>query len=236
MGWIMPQEKISYEIKRRPRRRTVGIQISRDGQVYVLAPPGMNASDIESLIRVKSNWIEKHLARIKEKRINPVSESFKEGEKHLYLGRDYSLSFSPLIQERVKIEGNKIIIWSVIENDSQERCEKAKRQLQAFYEQQALTVLKAKVETFSQKMSLKPKGIQIKAVKTKWGSCNLKKILHFNWKLIFVAPALIDYVVVHELAHLKHFNHSAAFWNEVEKTIPDYKSCRRELRRMEWVL
>ena len=73
--------------------------------------------------------------------------------------------------------------------------------------------------------------VRIKNVKTIWGSCSSKKNLNFNFKLSFLPEALIDYVFVHELAHLKHMNHSKAFWSEVEKQIPDYKKRREELKR-----
>lgn len=238
MGGFMASEKamsFQYEVKRRPRRRSVGIQISREGKVYVLAPLGIRLSEIETMVKSRSEWVEKHLYRLKEKQNTVVEKHFEEGEAYFYLGKEYTLKFSASIEERVRLQDNEIIIW-FSEKDSATRRQKAKLQLHAWYQKQAFAYLEERVRWFSNVMNLHPKGIQVKTVQTKWGSCNLKKILFFNWKLILVSAELIDYVVVHELAHLKHFNHSSAFWNEVEKIIPDYKIRRRQLRQMEWVL
>ena len=92
-------------------------------------------------------------------------------------------------------------------------------------------IFKEKLNNFAEQMNVHFNMVRIKNVKTIWGSCSSKKNLNFNFKLFFLPEALIDYVFVHELAHLKHMNHSKAFWSEVEKQIPDYKKRREELKR-----
>ena len=92
-------------------------------------------------------------------------------------------------------------------------------------------IFKEKLNDFAKQMNVHFNMVRIKNVKTIWGSCSSKKNLNFNFKLFFLPEALIDYVFVHELAHLKHMNHSKAFWSEVEKQIPDYKKRREELKR-----
>lgn len=92
-------------------------------------------------------------------------------------------------------------------------------------------IFKEKLNDFAGQMNVHFNMVRIKNVKTIWGSCSSKKNLNFNFKLFFLPEALIDYVFVHELAHLKHMNHSEAFWSEVEKQIPDYKKRREELKR-----
>ena len=92
-------------------------------------------------------------------------------------------------------------------------------------------IFKEKLNDFAMQMNVHFNTVRIKNVKTIWGSCSSKKNLNFNFKLFFLPEALIDYVFVHELAHLKHMNHSKAFWSEVEKQIPDYKKRREELKR-----
>ena len=92
-------------------------------------------------------------------------------------------------------------------------------------------IFKKKLNDFAKRMDVHFNMVRIKNVKTIWGSCSSKKNLNFNFKLFFLPEALIDYVFVHELAHLKHMNHSKAFWSEVEKQIPDYKKRREELKR-----
>ena len=92
-------------------------------------------------------------------------------------------------------------------------------------------IFRQKLNDFAGQMNVHFNMVRIKNVKTIWGSCSSKKNLNFNFKLFFLPEALIDYVFVHELAHLKHMNHSKAFWSEVEKQIPDYKQRREELKR-----
>lgn len=92
-------------------------------------------------------------------------------------------------------------------------------------------IFRQKLNDFAGQMNVHFNMVRIKNVKTIWGSCSSKKNLNFNFKLFFLPEALIDYVFVHELAHLKHMNHSKAFWSEVEKQIPDYKKRREELKR-----
>lgn len=92
-------------------------------------------------------------------------------------------------------------------------------------------IFKEKLNDFAKQMNVHFNMVRIKNVKTIWGSCSSKKNLNFNFKLFFLPEALIDYVFVHELAHLKHMNHSKAFWSEVEKQISDYKKRREELKR-----
>lgn len=92
-------------------------------------------------------------------------------------------------------------------------------------------IFRQKLNDFAGQMNVHFNMVRIKNVKTIWGSCSSKKNLNFNFKLFFLPEALIDYVFVHELAHLKHMNHSKAFWGEVEKQIPDYKKRREELKR-----
>ena len=92
-------------------------------------------------------------------------------------------------------------------------------------------IFKKKLNDFAKQMNVHFNMVRIKNVKTIWGSCSSKKNLNFNFKLFFLPEALIDYVFVHELAHLKHMNHSKVFWSEVEKQIPDYKKRREELKR-----
>lgn len=106
-------------------------------------------------------------------------------------------------------------------------------QEEAQYKKQAKSYLQMKCGYFSQIMGLSPSEVKINSAKTRWGSCNRKGGINFTYRLLFVPEELIDYVVVHELAHLKEMNHSSRFWSVVEKTMPDYKERRKMLREYE---
>lgn len=96
--------------------------------------------------------------------------------------------------------------------------------------QQAGEVIRARAAYYAEKMGVKYNRIFIKEQKTRWGSCSVRGNLNFNWKLILTGDEQLDYVVVHELAHLKQMNHSPRFWREVEKILPDYRERRRRLK------
>jgi len=104
---------------------------------------------------------------------------------------------------------------------------------EAQYKKQAKAYLQQKCRYFSQIMGLKHGEVRINSAKTRWGSCNRKGNINFTYRLLFVPEDVIDYVVVHELAHLKEMNHSAGFWSVVEQTMPDYKARRKKLRECE---
>ncbi len=102
--------------------------------------------------------------------------------------------------------------------------------LEAFYRKKAREVITSRVEYYSPMIGKPYQGISIRDQKTRWGSCSSKGNLNFNWRLILAPPQVLDYVVVHELCHLLHMDHSPAFWQEVERICPDYKVCRRWLK------
>lgn len=104
---------------------------------------------------------------------------------------------------------------------------------EAQYKKQAKIYLQQKCRSFSEEMGLRHGEIKINSAKTRWGSCNRKGDINFTYRLMLVPEELIDYVVVHELAHLKEMNHSAGFWSIVEQTMPDYKDRRKKLREFE---
>ncbi len=104
---------------------------------------------------------------------------------------------------------------------------------EARYKKQAKAYLEMKCVHFSRIMGLSPGDVKINSAKTRWGSCNRKGGINFTYRLLFVPEELLDYVVVHEMAHLKEMNHSGRFWSVVEQTMPDYKARRKRLREYE---
>jgi predicted metal-dependent hydrolase len=102
------------------------------------------------------------------------------------------------------------------------------------HKKMAHALVKKKLEEFSQKYGLSCHKFFIRNQKTRWGSCSSRGILNFNYKLVFLPPHLLDYLLVHELCHLKELNHSNNFWAEVSRVIPDYLSCRRELKKFQF--
>lgn len=126
---------------------------------------------------------------------------------------------------------NKHIDWikSKLEQDKNKIIYSSKQVLES--KQKAKNYIFPKVEELAQKFWLKYNSIKITSAKTRWGSCTSKKNLNFSYRLILTTPKVIDYVIVHELAHLKHMNHSKRFWSEVESMMPDYKESEKWLKK-----
>ncbi|WP_035293056.1 SprT family zinc-dependent metalloprotease [Clostridium sp. KNHs214] len=133
--------------------------------------------------------------------------------------------------EQVYIDTGNLCV-SIAHNlyDNEARTQYVKEAIKKFYIKKAMNFFKERVEVFSKNMGIYPKKVTVKEVKTLWGSCSSKGNITLNWKLIMAPPYVIDYVVVHELCHLRHMDHSKDFWMEVEKVIPDYKYRRKWLK------
>ena len=163
----------------RSRRKTIAIQIDREGQVIVRTPYGITKRQVEEFLDEKKDW---------------------------------------LLQTRQRVEKRKTEQIPISEEVRREGIERAKR------------IFPERTAYFAKRMGVDYGRITIREQKTRWGSCSSKGNLNFNWKLVLLDPELLDYVVVHELAHRREMNHSVAFWKVVESELPDYRERRRRLK------
>jgi predicted metal-dependent hydrolase len=205
----------------RSKRKTVALYV-RDGKAEVRAPLSMPLRDIDKFVSSKSGWLSKRLSESKE-----------------LLARrgDFSVNYASLLAFRgalypVKIrEGDRAgfdgVSFYMPPGLSPERLKSACVKLYRLLAKRHLT---ERTRAFSERMSLKPSGVKINGAKTRWGSCSAAKSVNFSWRLIMADDALIDYVVAHELAHLKEMNHSPRFWATVESAIPDYRERKIRLK------
>lgn len=163
----------------------------------------------------------------------------------LYVGRDGSVVVRAPLQTSIENINNFVNNNQVWIQSTQKRilAMKADRQIielsskeEALYKMKAKEYLQQKCQLFSQKMGIQYGAVRINSARSRWGSCNSKGDINFTYRLIFAPEDLIDYVVVHELAHIKEMNHSANFWDIVEDTISDYKTRRKRLRDFQYQL
>lgn len=166
----------------RSSRKTISLEITRDGSVLVRAPYRMPMTRIQKFAEEKADWIERHRELMRER-----NEAVRPEER--------------LSKEEI-------------------------RQLAS----QALTVIPVRAEYYARKLEVTYGRITIRSQKTRWGSCSSKGNLNFNCLLMLTPPEVIDYVVVHELCHLREMNHSKRFWKEVEQILPDYRKQRQWLK------
>jgi len=205
----------------RAKRRTIALIIERDGSLTVRAPKRTTLKAIHSFIEEKSDWILRSREKLRAV-IQPHPKKYTDGEHFLFLGVDYELRLVPPQRPVLKFDGGFSLSTS-----AQERGEQAFTQ---WYKAQALTVFTERVNHYAALHGFEPRQIKISSAKTRWGSCSSNGTINFTWRLVMAPLEVVDYVVLHELAHLNVKNHSPRFWKLVETICPDYKRQRKWLK------
>ncbi len=215
--------QLNYQLERR-QRRTVGLKITADGLV-VHAPKRLSQSLLESLIAQKADWIQKKLIALNENKIPPLQ--WQHGEQLLLLGNTVTLALRHDVRSRA-VNHQPGILELAMPNHHEQPA--VARKVLLWYKKQALTDFSRRLEIFSAKLGVALPKLLLSSARTRWGSCNSKKEIRLNWRLLQAPPHLINYVICHELAHLKEMNHSARFWTVVASIYPDYKTAEKELK------
>ncbi len=214
---------IEYTL-RRSARKTASIYIERDGQVSILAPESLADYQIEELIEHKRRWIYTNLAEWNDLNAARVQRTYVNGQGFLYLGRSYRLKIVDEQDQPLKLLNG----YFCLRRDAQN--EHADKVFQKFYREKGQELIPTRVAKFQGGMGVSPDTVRIQELGNRWGSCTKEGNINFHWKCLMAPLSIVDYIVVHELAHLKHPNHSSFFWNEVDKTLPDYRDHEDWLR------
>lgn len=214
----------------RSSRKTIGIAIEKNGLVKVTSPFRVSEDYINQLLQQKAPWIFKKLVDI-ETRVDKTNKPkvFEEGESFSYLGKELKLKLfrsSTLKNPTVRRDGENLVI--ALPNNCE--VEKLKHALKQWYVAQFKLVTVERVKYYSEIIGVAPQRITIREQKTRWGSCSARGNINLNWKLIMASMEVLDYVVIHELCHMKQMNHSKEFWKLVEGVFPQHKSCRDWLK------
>lgn len=205
----------------RSKRRTIALIVEKDGSLTVRAPKRAAVVDIHTFILEKQEWLVRTQERMKSAVAAPKKE-YKSGETFLFLGKTYELAL--VKPQRPAL---KFVDGFTLGSTAQTRGERVFIQ---WYKEQALSVFSERVQIFSAQHGFLPKQVKISSARTRWGSCSPDGTLNFTWRLVMAPLDVVDYVVIHELVHLRVKNHSSRFWREVEKLMPDYKLRRKWLR------
>jgi predicted metal-dependent hydrolase len=218
-------------INRTKRKKTISIQI-KDGNVEVRAPFNLNQNEIDAFILKKERWIKNKILLQKSIKQLP-KKKFINGEVFKFLGKDLKLKINISGEKKTYLKNDYICLD--LKNNSENNKEKIKKELKLFYRSLSERILKERTLIESKKMNLKVKAIKVRSYKNRWGSCSSNGDISYNWKLIMAPEKIIDYVIIHELCHLIHFNHSRDYWEEVSKKIPNYKECREWLKSNQYL-
>jgi hypothetical protein len=219
---------IAYQLLPGANRQTIDIVIERDGLISVRAPLRMTPEQVDETVLSKRMWIYRSLAEWRDLNATRVAREWVNGESFLYLGNRYRLQLVNEQDEPLKLKDGRFqLLRSIIESGGKEAAHQA---FENFYRDKGLSRLTRRVRHFAGKVGVPPGMVFIKDIGYRWASCLKSGDLHFHWKCLMAPPTIIDYIVVHELCHLHHRDHSAAFWNEVDKVLPDYRDRKEWLR------
>jgi len=204
----------------RSKRKTLAIHIV-NGKVVVKAPMRLSLVDIERFVTLKKEWINNHLKRSIYKKRQRDNFEFNYGDAVLFLGKRYSI-----IAKNINKSGFDGECFFMPQGFNKTQIKMACIKIYRTY---AKKHIESRLEIFKAIMALSPESVKITNAKTRWGSCSIKRSISFSWRLMMADEDVVDYVIVHELAHLKEMNHSKKFWDIVEIVLPNYKDRRKKL-------
>lgn len=213
------------EVIRTSRSKSVDVRVE-EGAVSIVVPKGLTSDRITKILDDKQRWIKNkiHLQRD----VMPVSKKdYVSGESFSYLGRNYRLKVNRGHFKPVKLVQGRLVV--TVPNGI-EQPHVIRNALVRWYKHHAELKLQEKAKRYAAIIGVEPTSIGIKSFKSRWGSCSAKGKVDFNWTVIMAPNRYVDYVVVHELCHLIYHDHSAQFWKQVERVVPDYQDCREWLK------
>lgn len=213
-----------YTLERRARR-TVAIRVKPDGSVLVAAPMLVPHLFVKGFLRDQAGWVHRKRAEMLGAQQQFETRSYTEGSTISYLGREYRLAFAG----RSRLDEHAGVLHLGLRGEPDR--EKVIAALTRWYKQQARLVLTGRMAMLAEQLGRSPALVGIKSYRSRWGSCHADGRIYFSWRLIMAPLDVIDYVAAHELCHLLHPNHSAAFWHEVEQLFPAFREQRVWLKR-----
>jgi len=211
-------------MRSKKRRRTISLHIKEDGKIVIYAPYRTPKWEIEKFIQEKQPWISEKVLE-KEKKIKEAEKTFLPGEKFLYLGEWYPLEMQESASQGPPL---KLAFGKFILND--DHTAEARDLFCNWYKREAKEKITERVDYYSHRFHLVPEGIKITSARFRWGSCSRDNRVSFSWRIIMGSLSVIDYVLIHELVHIREKNHSRNFWNYLASIFPDYRQHRHWLR------
>lgn len=208
-------DDLRFTLQRSPRRKTMQITVERGGALVLSAPPGVDEAALRAFVLDKRFWIYTKLAE-KNRLLRQVPrKEFVDGEGFLYLGRSHRLKLVDDQDVPLKLVAGRFCL-------RRDAVPAAREHFIRWYSDRAKAWLSSRVVDLQSRMEVSPAGVKVQDLGYRWGSCGKGNWLYFHWKAILLPARIAEYVVVHELAHLREPHHTPAFWLCVERTMPDY--------------
>jgi len=220
---IVRLDDLELKLRRSARRKTIGISVERDGSLVVAAPEALPVEVVRRAVACRSFWIYTKLAQKEKLSIPASSKEYVTGEGFWYLGRRYRLR---LVDNDVGPVLQKSGAYFVMRRDCAARGFELFRE---WYREHLRPLADAIVAKYAPRIGARPASVAVRELRNRWGSCSRTGVLYFNWRAAQLPPRIVEYLVVHELVHLREPLHTKAFWRAVERVMPDY------LERKQWL-
>lgn len=208
-------DDLEFELRESAQRRSLQVTVDRDGDLILLAPSDCDAATLEGFVREKRSWIYRKLAEKELLRQPVAARQYVSGEGFPYLGRNYRLLLVDKQDVPVKLEDGRFKILGSAAIDG-------RRHMVRWYEDHAERWLADRVDRFAGRVGVSPSAVAVRDLGYRWGSCGKGEKLYFHWRAILLPPRIIEYIVVHELVHLREAHHTPDFWLLVERAMPDF--------------
>jgi len=207
----------------RSNRKTFSLEIKPNGQLIVRAPKSATKAQIIDVVSKKSTWIKKTQSRLVKQYTDLEPKTFSQGESFWYLGEQYPLRLTKRQRPVLTLDGAFYL--------SKSAQHRAKKVFIEWYREETRTITHDLIKNYCRQYHFKVHQVRITSARTRWGSCSGKDNLNFTYRLSMAPLQVIDYVVVHELVHLKHRDHSKRFWEAVAEIKPGYRQERDWLKK-----
>lgn len=223
-----PVTDITYEVVR-SHRSTADIVIERDGRLLVRAPETVANERIADIVAAKQYWIYKNLAEWRDLNATRVLREYRNGEGFLYLGRSYRLLLVADQDEPLRLKNGRFCLRRDLAEEGAIRA--AQAAFRNYYIARGQERILDRVNYYAPKVGVQTRKVDVRELGNRWASYSPAGNLAFHWKCLMAPPTIIDYIVVHELCHRHHLDHTDAFWNEVDKILPNYRERKEWLKR-----
>lgn len=207
----------------RSKRKTLSLQITKDGKLLVRVPMRISKASIEAFVESHEAWIEKHMQKVQQNTEIKREFSFSDGQSVYFLGEELKIRTDSYVKNVLIVDGEILIPDKIPHEDRGKAVEK-------YLAKQARFLFPKRVAAFAGRVGAEPQCVTVTSARTRWGSCSGKNRLSFSFRLIMTPPEQIDYVVVHELAHILEHNHSDNFYAHIARVLPDYKQRQAGLK------
>jgi hypothetical protein len=215
---------LSFAVRRSSRRRSLEIVVERDGALTLLAPAAASTAAMKSFAREKRLWIYGKLAKKESLYRPPTAKEFVSGEGFPYLGKTYRLLLVDQQDVPLTLKGGR---FRLLKREAHH----GRQHFVDWYRRCGEAWLQARVAPWARQMGVKPKQLTVRDLGYRWGSCGKGGSLNFHWAAMTLPPSVLDYLIVHELAHISVPGHGRDFWRRVATTLPDYEQRREWLGR-----